>query len=199
MASFSLGGMFKKDKNNTTSSGYENTNTTTKLFNDEILSMLEGEFSSLLSGLGSGQASQLTDQLLAEVSRGSDIDVDAIMANARREAEIESGQNYQALARQAGSDANSLVALAQNEAIADRESQLAATEAELRAQARDDYINQVSGALDAANSVYEPILGLGELLRGANATENRETNYKNKIKSNSTSWGIGGSLGNKNV
>ena len=155
-------------------------------FSQEVLDYLN----SLMLQVGDQSVGQ--NQALAQLAMGmagEDIDIEPIMAEARRQGSMAVGQNYQSLARQAGSDANSLVAAANSEAIANMESNLASTEAELLMAERDSNLDAISTALDASNSQYDVLLGLGELLKGGQWSE--EGTSTSKTKNSSTSWNAG--------
>ena len=145
------------------------TSETQKLWSDKVQQAVEDKFLNALAGLTYGDSAGLVDAI-SQKAYDYGIDVDPIVAEARRKAEIESGQNYQSLARQAGSDANSLVALAQNEAILDRESNLASLRAQLEAQNQQGQLDALAAALDANNQSNTSILNLGQLLKGGQMT-----------------------------
>lgn len=179
---FSLGGSGSKSSSTTTTS-YNKSGTQ---FSQEVLDYLN----SLLFQIGDQSVGQ--NQELAELAAGlagDEIDIEPIMAEARRQGSMAVGQNYQSLARQAGSDANSLVAAANSEAIANMESNLASTEAELLMAQRDSNLDAISTALDASNSQYDALLGLGELLKGGQWSE--QGTSTSKTKSSSMGWKAG--------
>lgn len=153
-------------------------------WSDAVQNAVEGKFMQGLGLLDYGSSSDLANMLYQRAS-DYDIDVDAIVNEARRRAEIESGRNYQSLARQAGSDANSLVALAQNEALLDRESNLASLRAQLEMQEQEGGLNALAQALDANNQTNNTILNLGNLLKGAQASQTQIG------KTSGTQWGLG--------
>lgn len=155
----------------------------TKQFSDEILAKLEDTFSSLLGQ--SGREDELVKSAINK-ALASDIDIEPIMAEARRQMTNQTGQLYQRLARQAGSDANSLVNAAQAEAIAAGESNLASTEAQLLAENNKNYLDNLTTALQAESQSYQPLLGIGQLLKGGKTTS------KGLTKGSSSSWQVAG-------
>lgn len=176
-ASSLVSGGYKQNK------GRNSTSESQKMWSDRVQQAVENKFLDALSGLSYGDASGLVDAI-SQKAYDYGIDVDPIVAEARRKAEIESGQNYQSLARQAGSDANSLVALAQNEAILDRESALASLRAQLEAQNQQGQLDALAAALDANNQSNTSILNLGQLLKGGQMTGTSLT------KGRQSEWGI---------
>lgn len=150
-----------------------------KQFSDEILSKLEDTFSNLL-----GQAGREDELVKSAINRAlsSDLDIEPIMAEARRQMANQTGQLYQRLARQAGSDANSLVNAAQAEAIAAGQSNLASTEAQLLAENNKNYLDNLATALKTENQSYQPLLGIGQLLKGG------KTTTKGLTKGSANSW-----------
>ena len=178
--SLGLGG---KKESSTTTEKYNKSGTQ---FSQEVLDYLNSLFLQV-GDQSVGQNQELAD--LAAGLAGEEIDIEPIMAEARRQGSMAVGQNYQSLARQAGSDANSLVAAANAEAIANMESNLASTEAELLMAERDSNLDAISTALDASNSQYDVLLGLGELLKGGQWTE--EGTSTSKTKGSSMSWKAG--------
>lgn len=185
-----LFGGAKASKTSSRTEGWETRNTKTTQFDEEVLSQLE---SLLLGEIGEfGQSyDDLADQMLNEVLGGQAIDIDPIMKEAERKSNQQIGQNYQALARQAGSDANSLVQAAQAESIADAQSLLAATRAELEAKNKEDKLSQVSQALGLRSEGLSPILGLGTLLKGARTEEDMRREYMQKGTTTSFSGSVG--------
>lgn len=171
--SLGIGG--SKDK--TKSSQYTNMTTTTeesyKGYRDDVLKALEDNLLGSLGSLSTG--SGLSDQMINEIVDGNAFDIEPIMNEARRVSEQQIGQNYQALARQSGSDANSLVQAAQAEAIANKESNLASTEAELLMQMQGEKLNQLGQALGLKDAGNETLLGLASILKGANAQSTSKT------------------------
>lgn len=166
------------------SKGRKATNETTKLWSDKVQKEVEDKF---LAGLADVDLSSETElaSLMADRARDYNIDVEPIIAEARRQAEMESGQLYQSLARQAGSDANSLVAAAANEALLNRESGLASLRAQLEAQNQEGGLNALAAAIDAGNASASTVLNLGNLLKGAQATTNSVT------KAKQLNWNVG--------
>lgn len=152
-------------------------------WSDTVQNAVEGKFLQGLNLLDYAASNDLAN-LLYQRANDYDIDVDAIVNEARRKAEIESGSNYQRLARQAGSDANSLVALAQNEALLDRESNLASLRAQLEMQEQEGGLNALATALDANNQTNNTILNLGNLLKGA------QSNQTQIGKNTGSNWGL---------
>lgn len=183
LGGFKLGYGEKKDRSSSSE--------TQKLWSDKVQQAVENKFLDALGGLSYGDAAGLVDAI-SQKAYDYGIDVDPIIAEARRKAEIESGQNYQSLARQAGSDANSLVALAQNEAILDRESNLASLRAQLEAQNQQGQLDALASALDANNQSNTSILNLGQLLKGGqmtgtNLTKGRASSWSGQYDSGSNS------------
>lgn len=184
-----LTGSAKASTSTTNTSGWETKNTKATQFDEELLSQLEDLLMGEIGGFG--RYSDLSDTVLNEVIAGQAIDIDPIMKEAERKSNQQIGQNYQALARQAGSDANSLVQAAQSESIANAQSTLAATRAELEAKNQDDRLNQISKALGLRTESLSSILGLGTLLKGARTEENMRRDYAQKSTTNSFSGEIG--------
>ncbi|MBP5593520.1 MAG: hypothetical protein J6X75_05090 [Clostridia bacterium] len=166
------------------SKGRQATNETTKQWSDKVQKEVENKFLEGLAGLDYASESELAS-LIADKAKDYNIDVEPIIAEARRQAEMESGQLYQSLARQAGSDANSLVAAAANEAFLDRESGLASLRAQLEAQNQAGGLDALATAIDAGNAATSTVLNLGNLLKGAQATTNSVT------KANQLNWNMG--------
>lgn len=173
-----LSGSMGKDKTNQNSSG------TYSGWSDEVQRAVEDKF---LQGLGQLDLSSAADlsSLLGQRAQDYNIDVDAIMNEARRQAEMGTGQKYQSLARQAGSDANSLVAAAYNEALLAQEDNLGALRAELEAKNQEGQLNALAQALEGNNAANSTILNLGNLLKGAQSTETQTGTMKNK------NWKVG--------
>lgn len=172
-----------KEKSSTTT----NYNKSGTQFNQEILDYLNSLF------LQVGDQTMAEGQELADLATSlaqEKVDIEPIIAEARRQGQIEVGQGYQSLANQAGSDANSLVAAANAESVANLESNLASTEAELLMAQRDSNLEAISSALDARNNQYEGLLGLGELLKGGEWTERGTTTSKTKKSSLSGKLGF---------
>lgn len=157
-----------KNKTNQNTFGWSSTSSEEnyKGYRDDVLAALEDN---LLGGLADfGQkGAELSDQVINEIMGGNAFDIEPIMNEARRVSEQQIGQNYQALARQAGSDANSLVQAAQAEAIAAKESNLAATEAELLMKAQGEKVNQLGQALGLRDTGNDTMLNLASILKGA--------------------------------
>lgn len=166
------------------SKGRQATNETTKLWSDKVQKEVEDKFLAGLADIDLASGNELAS-LMADRARDYNIDIEPIIAEARRQAEIESGQLYQSLARQAGSDANSLVAAAANEAFLDRESGLASLRAQLEAQNQQGGLDALATAIDAGNAASSTVLNLGNLLKGAQATTNSVT------KANQLGWNLG--------
>ena len=166
------------------SKGRQATNETTKLWSDKVQREVEDKFLAGLADVDLASGNELAS-LMADRARDYNIDVEPIVAEARRQAEMESGQLYQSLARQAGSDANSLVAAAANEAFLDRESGLASLRAQLEAQNQEGGLNALATAIDAGNAASSTVLNLGNLLKGAQATTNSVT------KAKQLNWNVG--------
>lgn len=164
--------------------GKSSTSESSKLWSDKVQQAVEDKF---LAGLGQIDYSQNLDlaSLMATQAKDFDIDVDAIMAEARRQEQLGTGQKYQALARQAGSDANSLVAAAYNEALMDQETSLASLRAQLEAQEQESGLDALAQALDAGNATADTVLNLGNLLKGA------QTTGRSITKGNQSGWQVG--------
>lgn len=176
-ASSLVSGGYKSGKNKAS------TSETQKAWSDRVQQAVEDKFLNSLAEIDYGNTTGLVDAI-AQKAYDYGIDVDPIIAEARRKAEIETGQNYQSLTRQAGSDANSLVALAQNEAILDRENNLASLRAQLEAQNQQGQLDALAIALDANNQSNTSILNLGSLLKGAQMTGTSLT------KGRQSEWGV---------
>ena len=174
----SFSGMFGGSK------GKSNTSETTKLWSDKVQKEVEDKFLAGLAGMDLASGNELAS-LMADRAKDFSIDVDPIVAEARRQAEMESGQLYQSLARQAGSDANSLVAAAANEAYLDRESGLASLRAELEAMNQQGGLDALASAIDAQGAASSNILNLGNLLKGAQAQT------KSATRTNQLNWQLG--------
>lgn len=170
--------------------GKSSTSESSKLWSDKVQQAVEDKF---LAGLGQIDYNQNLDlaNLMADRATGFDIDVDAIMAEARRQEEMGTGQKYQSLARQAGSDANSLVAAAYNEALMDQETSLASLRAQLEAQEQESGLDALAQALDAGNATADTVLNLGNLLKGA------QTTGRSITKGNKSGWEVGFQSGDK--
>ena len=164
--------------------GKSSTSESSKLWSDKVQQAVEDKF---LAGLGQIDYNQNLDlaNLMANQAKDFDIDVDAIMAEARRQEEMGTGQKYQSLARQAGSDANSLVAAAYNEALMDQETSLASLRAQLEAQEQESGLDALAQALDAGNATADTVLNLGNLLKGA------QTTGRSITKGNKSGWEVG--------
>lgn len=165
-------------------SGSSTTSESSKLWSDKVQKAVEDKFLAGLNKIDYDRGLELAD-LMAERATGLDIDVDAIMAEARRQEEMGTGQKYQALARQAGSDANSLVAAAYNEALMDQETSLASLRAQLEAQEQEAGLDALAQAIDASNAGSDTILNLGNLLKGA------QTTGRSVTKGSQSSWQLG--------
>lgn len=164
--------------------GKSSTSESSKLWSDKVQQAVEDKF---LAGLGQIDYNQNLDlaNLMADQAKDFDIDVDAIMAEARRQEEMGTGQKYQSLARQAGSDANSLVAAAYNEALMDQETSLASLRAQLEAQEQESGLDALAQALDAGNATADTVLNLGNLLKGA------QTTGRSITKGSQSGWQVG--------
>lgn len=164
--------------------GKSSTSESSKLWSDKVQQAVEDKF---LAGLGQIDYNQNLDlaNLMANQAKDFDIDVDAIMAEARRQEEMGTGQKYQSLARQAGSDANSLVAAAFNEALMDQETSLASLRAQLEAQEQESGLDALAQALDAGNATADTVLNLGNLLKGA------QTTGRSITKGSKSGWEVG--------
>ena len=150
-------------------------------FSDEVLAALEGAF---LGAMGDySELSGYTKQLADEVMMGDSYDVQPIIDENTRRTEQAVGQSFQSLARQAGSDANSLVAAAQSQASADAYSALAKTSAELEMEAQGKKIADLGNALETAGQAQSGILGLGTLLKGGRT---KSSNFGTGTSSTST-------------
>lgn len=148
-------------------------------WSDEVQRAVENKFLQGLNQLDLSSSADLAS-LLGQRAQDYNIDVDAIMTEARRQAEMGTGQQYQRLARQAGSDANSLVAAAYNEALLAQEDNLGALRAELEAKNQEGQLNALAQALEGNNTANADILNLGNLLKGAQSTETQTGTMKNK-------------------
>jgi hypothetical protein len=180
----SLSGMLKGSKSKT--AGASSTSTTTKLFSDEILKALEDMYLEELDiyERNRGYSSELAKRVMTE----NTYDVEPIISENERAALEDLGQTYQNLARQTGSDANSLTALAYSDAVSTTRSKLASTEAQLKMNAQSQQIQDLGNALSAQSAAQSGILGLGNLLKGANATGT--SNTKSNKRTSSLEWGL---------
>lgn len=170
-------GFFKRED------GKSNTNENAKLWSDKVQKAVEDKFLTGLADIDYNQSLDLADAI-AQKAKDFNIDVEPIVNEARRQEQMQTGQKYQSLARQAGSDANSLVAAAFNEALINQESNLASLTAELEAMNQQGGLDALSQALDAGNATADTILNLGNLLKGAQTQTHSHTNTRN------TSWGF---------
>lgn len=186
----SLSGMLKGGKSKT--AGASSTSTTTKLFSDEILKALEDMYLEELDiyERNRGYSSELAERVMTE----NTYDVEPIISENERAALEDLGQTYQNLARQTGSDANSLTALAYSDAISTTRSKLASTEAQLKMNAQSQQIQDLGNALATQSAAQSGILGLGNLLKGANATGTSNTKYNQRTSS--LEWGLSGKTDN---
>lgn len=186
----SLSGMLKGGKSKT--AGASSTSTTTKLFSDEILKALEDMYLEELDiyERNRGYSSELAERVMTE----NTYDVEPIISENERAALEDLGQTYQNLARQTGSDANSLTALAYSDAVSTTRSKLASTEAQLKMNAQSQQIQDLGNALATQSAAQSGILGLGNLLKGANATGTSNTKYNQRTSS--LEWGLGGKTDN---
>lgn len=172
-----LSGFFKRED------GKSNTNENAKLWSDKVQKAVEDKFLTGLADIDYNQSIDLANAI-AQRAKDFNIDVEPIVNDARRQEQMQTGQKYQSLARQAGSDANSLVAAAFNEALINQESNLASLTAELEAMNQQGGLDALSQALDAGNATADTILNLGNLLKGAQTQAHSHTNTRN------TSWGF---------
>ena len=186
----SLSGMLKGSKSKT--AGASSTSTATKLFSDEILKALEDMYLEELDiyERNRGYSSELAERVMTE----NTYDVEPIISENERAALEDLGQTYQNLARQTGSDANSLTALAYSDAISTTRSKLASTEAQLKMNAQSQQIQDLGNALATQSAAQSGILGLGNLLKGANATGTSNTKYNQRTSS--LEWGLSGKTDN---
>lgn len=186
----SLSGMLKGGKSKT--AGASSTSTTTKLFSDEILKALEDMYLEELDiyERNRGYSSELAERVMTE----NTYDVEPIISENERAALEDLGQTYQNLARQTGSDANSLTALAYSDAVSTTRSKLASTEAQLKMNAQSQQIQDLGNALATQSAAQSGILGLGNLLKGANATGTSNTKYNQRTSS--LEWGLSGKTDN---
>lgn len=186
----SLSGMLKGSKSKT--AGASSTSTTTKLFSDEILKALEDMYLEELDiyKRNRGYSSELAERVMTE----NTYDVEPIISENERAALEDLGQTYQNLARQTGSDANSLTALAYSDAVSTTRSKLASTEAQLKMNAQSQQIQDLGNALATQSAAQSGILGLGNLLKGANATGT--SNTKDNKRTSSLEWGLSGKTDN---
>lgn len=186
----SLSGMLKGGKSKT--AGASSTSTITKLFSDEILKALEDMYLEELDiyERNRGYSSELAERVMTE----NTYDVEPIISENERAALEDLGQTYQNLARQTGSDANSLTALAYSDAVSTTRSKLASTEAQLKMNAQSQQIQDLGNALATQSAAQSGILGLGNLLKGANATGTSNTIYNQRTSS--LEWGLSGKTDN---
>lgn len=186
----SLSGMLKGGKSKT--AGASSTSTTTKLFSDEILKALEDMYLEELDiyERNRGYSSELAERVMTE----NTYDVEPIISENERAALEDLGQTYQNLARQTGSDANSLTALAYSDAVSTTRSKLASTEAQLKMNAQSQQIQDLGNALATQSAAQSGILGLGNLLKGANANGTSNTKYNQRTSS--LEWGLSGKTDN---
>lgn len=186
----SLSGMLKGSKSKT--AGASSTSTATKLFSDEILKALEDMYLEELDiyERNRGYSSELAERVMTE----NTYDVEPIISENERAALEDLGQTYQNLARQTGSDANSLTALAYSDAVSTTRSKLASTEAQLKMNAQSQQIQDLGNALATQSAAQSGILGLGNLLKGANATGTSNTKYNQRTSS--LEWGLSGKTDN---
>ena len=186
----SLSGMLKGGKSKT--AGASSTSTATKLFSDEILKALEDMYLEELDiyERNRGYSSELAERVMTE----NTYDVEPIISENERVALEDLGQTYQNLARQTGSDANSLTALAYSDAVSTTRSKLASTEAQLKMNAQSQQIQDLGNALATQSAAQSGILGLGNLLKGANATGTSNTKYNQRTSS--LEWGLSGKTDN---
>ena len=186
----SLSGMLKGGKSKT--AGASSTSTTTKLFSDEILKALEDMYLEELDiyERNRGYSSEFAERVMTE----NTYDVEPIISENERAALEDLGQTYQNLARQTGSDANSLTALAYSDAVSTTRSKLASTEAQLKMNAQSQQIQDLGNALATQSAAQSGILGLGNLLKGANATGTSNTKYNQRTSS--LEWGLSGKTDN---
>ena len=155
--------------------------TTTKLFSDKILKALEDMYLEELDiyERNRGYSSELAERVMTE----NTYDVEPIISENERAALEDLGQTYQNLARQTGSDANSLTALAYSDAVSTTRSKLASTEAQLKMNAQSQQIQDLGNALATQSAAQSGILGLGNLLKGANAAGTSNTKYNQRTSS----------------
>lgn len=137
-----------------------------------------------------GYSSELAERVMTE----NTYDVEPIISENERAALEDLGQTYQNLARQTGSDANSLTALAYSDAVSTTRSKLASTEAQLKMNAQSQQIQDLGNALATQSAAQSGILGLGNLLKGANATGTSNTKYNQRTSS--LEWGLSGKTDN---
>lgn len=184
-----LSGSWSKSKTKTA----QFTNTNSTQFADDVLNKLEQAFLDELDNYG-----EISDEymnMLAKI-KGQDFDYDVqpiIRENTRR-TENQIAQDYSSLARQAGSDANSLVAAAHSESSADAYSQLAKTSAELEMEAQNNRIAGMTKALEAQGSAQGSILDLGNLLKGARTKSSSSTIGTTRTSSSRYSAGLKASV-----
>lgn len=186
----SLSGILKGSKSKT--AGASSTSTSTKLFSDEILKALEDMYLEELDiyERNRGYSSELAERVMTE----NTYDVEPIISENERAALEDLGQTYQNLARQTGSDANSLTALAYSDAVSTTRSKLASTEAQLKMNSQSQQIQDLGNALATQSAAQSGILGLGNLLKGANATGTSNTKYNQRTSS--LEWGLSGKTDN---
>lgn len=182
----SLSGVIGGSKNKTNAASLVSSNS--QVFSDEVLSALESNFLESLSDYGNYK--DYTNEMVNKVMSGEAYDVAPIIAENTRRTEQEIGQSFQSLARQAGSDANSLVAAAQSQASADAYSTLAKTSAELEMEAMGQQIADLSAALGTGEQGLSSVLGLGYLLKGGK-TKSSSFSSGNE-SSGGFEWGVSG-------
>lgn len=180
-----LGSVFKQDKSRT------NQSANTQQWSSRVNQAVEDAFLNALGQMNYNRLGDLSDALAGK-ALDYNIDVDPIIAEARRQATMDTGQKFQSLARQAGSDANSLVNLAYNEAVLGREDNLAALRAELEAQNQQGQLDALANAIQGSYNANASILGLGNLLKGANVDSTALTKSKAQTWQNSLGMGLSG-------
>lgn len=185
----SLSGFIGGSKNKTNSASMSSSNS--QVFSDEVLKALESNFLESLSDYDTYK--DYTKEMVGKVMSGEAYDVAPIIAENTRRTEQQIGQSYQSLARQAGSDANSLVAAAQSQASADAYSALAKTSAELEMEAMGQQIADLGAALGTGEQGLSSVLGLGYLLKGG---KTKSSSFSTGTQSSSgMEWGVSGNTG----
>ena len=171
---------------------------TTTLYDKDTLAALKEQvlsglpaYENLISGEDERAASAL--ETLGTLTKGGNIDVDAIMAAAKQDSDTALGQSYQNLARSVGAVDNSLVQLAYDAAATDAATQLAGTRAELEA-ANADKQAQAAQAILGSLGVQDQnrLNALNSLI---SAYRGGETTEKSRSSGFSTTKSMSGQLG----
>lgn len=171
---------------------------TTSLYDKDTLAALKEQVLSGLPAYGnliSGEDERATSALetLGTLTKGGNIDVDAIMAAAKQDSDTALGKSYQNLARSVGAVDNSLVQMAYDAAATDAATQLAGTRAELEAANADKQAQAaqvILGSLDAQDQ--NRLNALNSLI---SAYRGGETTEKSRSSGFSTTKSMSGQLG----